>query len=109
MTKSNPDGLEMVVDTFEELLYSSRPSGELARLRLMTDDPAYTCMVSFWLGREQLPAATVNHDEQRVELHYPYVALKDIVQMLRNPDQMVCVVFDGPTTSRLVGKVPTLE
>jgi hypothetical protein len=109
MSKSNPDAFEMVVDTFEEVVYSSRSSGELARLRLTTDDPAYTCLVSFWLKRKELPAATVNHDEQRVELHYPYVALKEVLDMLRNPDQMVCVIFDGPTTSRLVGKVPTLE
>ena len=109
MAKSKGDELEMVVDTFEEVLYSSRPSGELARLRLTTDDPAYTCLVSFWRGRKPLPEATVNHDEQRVELHYPYAALRDIVAMLKNPDQMVCVVFDGPRSSRLVGKVPTLE
>ena len=109
MAKTNPEGLEMVVDSFEEDLYSSRTSGELACIRLKTDDPSYTCRVSFWPAGADLPAATVNHDELHVELHYPYAAMGHVLDMLRDPDQMVCVIFDGPDTSRLVGKVPTLQ
>ena len=109
MSKKNPDSFELIVDSFEQVLYSSRASGELARLRLTTDDPAYSCVISFWPAGEDLPAAGVNHDKMRVELHYPYAALGDVLDMLRNPDQMVCVVFDGPCDSRLVGKEPTME